>query len=236
MHKKHESFTYQIKKIGREETPVIVVDNLITAIEDIRADAIKQSYCPPEIEFSYPGIRANIAVNSYIEVVKNTVSSIFEKHFTTGQNLSFNIDEATYSLLTSKEEELAPNQCIPHFDGPWGDKLAVLHYINEGDFGGTAFYRHIPTKFEKITTHRVTKYRDKATLHTEKHGFPQHKYFTTTSEHFELLDVVDYVPNRLVIYPTALLHSGYIEFPEKNISDDPKTGRLTGNFFMTATI
>lgn len=235
MIKLSDSFTYQIKEVGIEKSPVIIIDNLLYSTDTIYQQAVNSNYKAPEAKFSYPGVRADIEDIEYTTLVSDTVADIFEKHFTTGQNLKFIANEATFSILTTKEEDLQPNQCIPHFDGPWADRLAVIHYINEGDFGGTAFYQHKPTKFEKITQHRLAKYTEKATLHTEIHGFPQNKYFAYSNDHFELLEAVDYKPNRVVIYPAAILHSGFIEYPEKNICSDPAVGRLTANFFLTAT-
>ena len=47
----------------------------------------------------------------------------------------------------------------------------------------------------------------------------------------ELIGEVEYRPNRMVIYPGNLLHSGLIQ-PDRDINDDPASGRLTANLFL----
>ncbi|MGY0650046.1 MAG: DUF6445 family protein, partial [Paraglaciecola chathamensis] len=60
---------------------------------------------------------------------------------------------------------------------------------------------------------------------------PKMRYITESTEQFTLYDQVDYRPNRLVIYPGNLLHSGLI-IPDRDISADPTEGRLTANIFI----
>jgi hypothetical protein len=108
----------------------------------------------------------------------------------------------------------------------------MLHYLNEGDFGGTGFYRHRPTGFENITAVRKSAYLESAQQYINKQGNPEQQYFTKSTAHYELIHKVEYKPNRLVIYPATILHSAFIDDPERDVSKNPKTGRLSANFFI----
>lgn len=107
-----------------------------------------------------------------------------------------------------------------------------MHYLNPGEFGGTGLYRHKPTGYENITVDRVEGYLQSARSFVDQQGQVKPKYFTESTEHYELIEKLDYQQNRLVIYPGSLLHSGYIDDCSRDLSSDPKTGRLTANFFI----
>ena len=64
-----------------------------------------------------------------------------------------------------------------------------------------------------------------------EHGTPPARYCRGSDAHFELIHQVDYRPDRLLIYPGNLLHSGLIE-PDRDLSADPARGRLTANLFL----
>ena len=55
-------------------------------------------------------------------------------------------------------------------------------------------------------------------------------YFYGSNEEYTLMGKIDYKPNRLVIYPGTLLHSGLID-SSQTLSDSPVDGRLTVNVF-----
>jgi len=63
------------------------------------------------------------------------------------------------------------------------------------------------------------------------HGLPAAQYITSSTDHYELIDEIEYAANRMVIYPGNLLHSGLIS-PERDINPDPSRGRLTANLFI----
>ena len=56
-------------------------------------------------------------------------------------------------------------------------------------------------------------------------------YVTGSNAEYEQIGLVEAVPDRLVIYQGALLHSGLIP-PDMVFSDDPARGRLTANLFI----
>ena len=139
-----------------------------------------------------------------------------------------------FSLVTLKPEQLQPLQRLPHMDnrGPW--YFASVHYLNAGDHGGTGFFRHRPTGFERITNERYESFKEAENSHFASNGPPAEKYINESDDHFELVAAVGYKPNRMAIYPGNLLHSGLIK-PDRDICDDPATGRLTANLFFYFT-
>jgi hypothetical protein len=56
-------------------------------------------------------------------------------------------------------------------------------------------------------------------------------YIQGSDDFFEQIGAVEAVPDRLVIYQGALLHSGIIP-PAMSFSADPREGRLTANLFV----
>lgn len=217
--------------VGQEQTPVIVIDDLLTDISAVLRVAVAQKYSPPPSVIAYPGIRATID-KQYSEPVLTAIKAVFNTVYGVPQKRSLQLKAAAFSLLSTPEKELDVRQCVPHFDSPQPDTFALLHYLNRGDFGGTSFYGHRPTGFENITLDRLSSYTAATQTFSAINGYPEKKYFTQSTTHFELLNVIDYKPNRLIIYPTTLLHSGYFEKPHLNVNDDPYTGRLTANLYV----
>lgn len=109
--------------------------------------------------------------------------------------------------------------------------MAVIHYLSIGNHGGTGFFKDRHTGFEKVTAERLSQYKSSLLAQSETHGTPKPGYVTASSDHYELMYEIQYKPNRMVIYPGCLLHSGLIN-PETDISDDPRRGRLTANIFL----
>ncbi|WP_370459635.1 DUF6445 family protein [Paraglaciecola sp. L3A3] len=54
------------------------------------------------------------------------------------------------------------------------------------------------------------------------------RYFTKSTNHFELIQVINYMPNRLAAYPTSILHIAFIENQQKE--------RLTTNILFISLL
>lgn len=133
--------------------------------------------------------------------------------------------------MSTPPDELRPLQRVPHFDCNRAYYFAITHFLHDGTHGGTGLYRHNPTGFENITEDRLEEYIRGGEEYLQAHGDPRPEYFSKSDDHFELFESIDYKPNRLVVYPGTLLHSGLID-PATDIDPDPKTGRLTANIFV----
>ena len=98
--------------------------------------------------------------------------------------------------------------------------------------GGTAFYRHQYTGFERIDAARLPSY---ATLLKQQamaarlHENPS--YISGDTELFQQIAKVEARVNRAIIYPGNLLHSGDIRQIGANAAD-PAHGRLTISSFL----
>lgn len=217
----------------KEQTPIFIIDSFLTSVIPVIEEAKKVNFkqLSTKIDSYYPGSRAPLG-NSYSQVILEAITPLLHKYYHVPTHLNSRIASATLSLLTKQTQDLNYMQCMPHYDDVMPHSFAVLHYINEGDFGGTGFYKHKPTNFENITQKRESTFISEAEKYLNNTGYPKQEYFTESDNHFELMGHVEYVPNRLVIYPTTILHSAFIKNQNKEVSTSATQGRLTANLFV----
>lgn len=214
---------------GEEKTPVVIIDDFAEDTGDVIRYAVTSASFDPERDSFYPGVRAQ-PPSAYVQEVRRTIVPLLGKIYSVPRDLEPELS-ASYSLVATPPEELDVMQRIPHFDSNRKYHFAVTHYLNPGEFGGTGLFRHKPTGFEKITTGKLPQYASASDAFLRTNGDPPAQYIRESSDHFEFYLGIDYRPNRLIAYPGCLLHSGLID-PARDISADPATGRLTGNFFI----
>ncbi|MDC2891281.1 DUF6445 family protein [Psychrosphaera algicola] len=220
------------QNIGHEQTPIFVVDDVLLDPSAAIANGVTADYGTSMVQGTYyPGVRANVGAE-YGMAILQFAAHILYRHFQVPKELTLYPRNGCFSLLTQRPADLNLLSCIPHFDNNETFSFAILHYLNPSEFGGTSFYRHKPTGFENVTQARRKQYLQAAQQHINQHGNPKQQYVTGTDPHFELIHTVDYKPNRLVIYPATILHSAHIEKPNVDVNPDPKSGRLTANFFV----
>lgn len=138
--------------------------------------------------------------------------------------------ECFFSIVTTRPGDLQPLQKVPHIDTTSMLHFAVVHFLCDGPFGGTAFYRQNATGFENITPIREGEWarqRDQGILTMPDEA----GYIDEGSDDYQRIGFVAAKFNRLILYRSHLLHSGLIP-PGMPMSDDPATGRLTANFFI----
>lgn len=223
-------YELQTFRIGRERTPVLVIDDLIKNIDEVIEFARSSSSFEPDKTSGYPGVRAKLE-RSYVVSVLNLVYPLLYKMYSIPRQLRLRPKATFYSLVAKPEADLLPLQCVPHFDSNHHFYFATVHYLNPGSFGGTGFFRHRPTGYENIWDSRCQPYVDSADAFIQKNGLPEQRYIGGSNEHYELYDQVDYKENRFVAYPGTLLHSALIN-PSRDINPDPRSGRLTANIFV----
>lgn len=221
--------TVSLERIGEEQEPVLV-------IEDVLADpGALVDYAAREVTFApvwgpkggYPGIRAPAPLN-YVERLVRALSPTIEKAFGLEQ-VALARAECNFSLVTLPPDRLAPLQRIPHADTSDPLQFALLHYLCDARFGGTAFYRQRATGFETLRPERVTDYEQarEQELGTGAGG----AYIAGDSGAYLQIAAFEARPNRAIIYRSRTLHSGQISDPSL-LSDDPRRGRLTANIFV----
>ena len=144
--------------------------------------------------------------------------------------VGFNLIEASFSMVTTRPSDLVVPQRAPHFDSVHDNYVALLHYLRVPEGTGTAFFRQRSTGIEFVTPDNADRFVEAAK--DEVPTLPDDVgYIYGSNRFFEQIGAVEAVPDRLLIYQGSLLHSGIIP-SDMAFSDDPRTGRLTANFFI----
>ena len=219
--------------VGDEKTPVVIIDEPIQSTDSLTQYALQRAEFESSGDSSYPGIRADLP-STYADALGPQLIGLISHVFGIPPSARPHLVHQLFSLVTFQPEALQPLQRLPHTDNRSAYYFASVHYLNPGDHGGTGFFRHRPTGFERITDDRYESFKQAEQSHIESHGPPPEKYIDRSDDHYELFAEVEYKPNRMAIYPGNILHSGLIK-PDRDIDADPATGRLTANLFFYFT-
>ena len=208
---------------------MVVVDDFSGNVAAIRAAAAAMAPYPEAANF-YPGLRRIIrpeedsAAMAYVDDMLKRSAVFLAGAF--GAK-TFGLLQGSFSIVTTRAEALLPAQRAPHFDSVEPTYIALLHYLSDTAGTGTAFYRHRATGVERVDAANIERYVSAAKA--ESAGFSG--YIQGSNRWFEEIGRVEAVPDRLVIYQGALLHSGIIP-RDLPFSGDPALGRLTANIFV----
>lgn len=213
-------------KIGAEQTQIAQVSNFFKTPELVVGAASSHRYA--HINPHYPGIRASVEPELLTGLCE-AVSDLAVTQF--GAQKREWMGQAWYSIVTHPKERLTPIQRLPHFDGFDETQLAVMIYLNQTEHGGTGFYRHRSTGFERVTEARYPSYKTSLESDVQKSGLPPARYIENGAPHFEKIHQSDARFNSFILYPGTSLHSGVIS-NQAPLSADAKTGRLTINGFF----
>lgn len=219
------SQTIRVDYIGHEAIPVVVIDDFIARPELLADDAAMLGFAP--MGAHYPGVRAVVPpalVKRFVDPLGGLIAEVF------GVSDCVVID-ALYSLVTTPPANLTPIQRFPHFDGVEPERLALLHFLGRGDNGGTAFYRHRSTGFERVTAVRHAAYTDALEKELAAQGTPDPAYISGNTDLFDESAVYLGVYNRALLYPSNALHCARIS-EGTSLDSSPDTGRLTVNTFL----
>lgn len=213
--------------VGEEREPVLLIDGVMRDPQALVEAAAGEDFRPVfGPEGGYPGLRAPAPL-AYVETLVRALQPTMAQAFGLG-NVAPGRAECSFSLVTLRPDQLVPAQRIPHVDTVNPLQFALLHYLCDERFGGTAFYRHRATGFAALTEENLPEYEARRAEEEDLcAGYP-----LGDLDHFEELAAVDARFDRLVIYRSRLLHSGRIEAPEL-LSADPRRGRLTANVFVS---
>lgn len=219
-----------VRIVGNEKTPVVIIDDPIPSTTALVEHACSQARFDGDARFAYPGIRAELPPE-YVDALVPELVTVIRDVYKPPPRLELQVVHRLFSLITRQPEELGPLQRVPHFDNHSPFYFATVHYLNPGDYAGTGLFRHRPTGYERIPQNRYPSYVKAAEAHIRMNGPPAARYINSSDDHFELIAEMEYRPNRLIMYPGNILHSGLIR-PERDITGDPATGRLTANLFL----
>jgi hypothetical protein len=212
--------------IGRENAPLLVIDNVVADPDELVQDAVAKRYTTPHSYF--PGLRAKAPLSYQRFLVSEFRGLLCEFFGLDAPSLRFSM--CHYSVVTTPPEKLTLLQRIPHVDTHDPRGLASVHYLFRADLGGTAFYRHRKTGYEYVDETRRTAYFQ--TLEREvSEAVPDARYIDSDTALFEQVAAQDGVFNRMLIYRRNSLHSGAPN-PGMPLSPDPASGRLSINSFL----
>ena len=224
---RHRDFRLQRLRIGREQAPLVVIDNLVANPEDLLNVAASKQF--GDVASYYPGVRAKASLTYQLFILEQ-LRSVFAEEFAF-ESGAVRFTACHYSLVTTPPEKLTYLQRIPHIDSVASKELAFVHYLFKADLGGTAFYRHRKTGFEYVDQDRKPEYL--RCLEEEKLGphRPPAEYIRGDTPLYELLGSQQGVFNRLVMYRRNSLHSGALG-RDFVVDPNPRTGRLSINGFL----
>lgn len=214
--------------IGTEQTPLLIIDDLLIDSHWLQQQALAGDYQADPANF-YPGIRCQTPA-LYQHALSVLLPLLQRVYAPRAQQLR--LLTSAFSLASTPAEQLKPIQMLPHFDTVEPLQLAMVHYLCDASHGGTAFYRHQSTGFERIDAARLPSY---ATLLKQQamaarlHENPS--YMSGDTELFRQIAKVEARVNRAIIYPGNLLHSGDIRLVGAKAAD-PAHGRLTISSFL----
>lgn len=215
-----------VERLGREGEPLVIIDNFTGQPERLRAMGIAAEYHPGGVD--YPGRRA-LADPSYLDLRRDLMMQIMVRVF--GLSRGVQCEIAAFSLVTLPPEHLTARQRIPHHDHSDAGRVAIMHYLDGPESGGTAFYRHRRTGFEAITPAREAAFAAALAEDEREYGPPPPGYPLGDSAAYEQIGAVEARVDRLALYRGRQLHSGIIPDPSR-LSEDPAKGRLTVNMFL----
>lgn len=224
----------QLRRIGTEQNPVVIVDEFSGRLGEILQLAEALAPYPALNDNYYPGLRrligqADEAATAYAEQTCRDAGPFIGGAFDVDD---FTLVEASFSIVTTPPSQLSPPQRAPHFDSPDPKYYALLHYLRVPPGSGTAFYRQRSTGIERVTDGNIARFV--TTAEREAALLPADSgYISGSDRFFERIEAIEAVPDRLLIYQGSLLHSGIIP-AGMSFSDDPRTGRLTANLFVHA--
>lgn len=215
--------------IGADAEPVIVIERVMADPDRLIDYAAGGPAFVGDGGAGYPGVRAP-APHDYVETLGRWLDPLVRRTFDL-RDVALVHADCSFSIVTTPPDALVPHQRIPHIDTNYPLQFAVLHYLCDGNFGGTGFYRHKASGLEAISPQQAGDYaalRDREIAECP----PPPGYIGLDSEHYVQTGAFDAVFDRLLVYRSCRLHCGLIP-PTMTLSPDPRRGRLTMTTFLT---
>jgi hypothetical protein len=223
------SIKVRLEHVGAERQPLMIVDDVL-ADPQAMIDAAREAKFYVPHHTNYPGINAPVPQSYYLTVITALRGPI---------EAAFGVPHSAYlsyfgffALATVGAYDAQPIQKIPHRDSPDPNRLAMVHYLCRGGFGGTGFFRHRATGFESVDASRQADYESAA--RRELDGMPPGTsgFIPAQTRNYQLIGQSEAVFNRLIVYRSHVLHSALLA--DGAGSADPTVGRLTANGFIEA--
>ncbi len=214
-----------IHHVGLGQHKVITVDRFYQHPDDILQTALELPYTDRfEIVGNFPGVRASLNVDT--RPLIEHLSQIW------GGTLSpfFSPQPVVFQGIKMQDFRLNVGQRQPHID----QDVTAMIYLNPEGFcqGGTGLYRHQPTELERVPITPDTTIRqlaERLELHDDFLASPEgyenfqnsmifnplfacreNRYINDGNAYWELLQLIEMKPNRLMIFDGRCFHSQYI--------------------------
>lgn len=186
-------------RLGQEHVPLVIIDDAHPAPRSLCEMAQTLSFDRGDDDF-YPGVRAQ-APAGYGDWLAMLVAVVWP-----GNGMS--LVRTAFAVATDTPSDLAPIQRIPHFDTVDPQMVAAVHYLCEPPCGGTDFYRHRRTGYERIDRSRQAAWRQALNRDVRDFGRPADCDLPGDAPAFACIGSVALRFNRLILYPANCLHAG----------------------------
>lgn len=218
----------EILRIGDQRTPLLIFDDVDPALTKMAKEGARTAKFDVADTY-YPGIRATLGMPYVTQIVGAIYHQLYDI-YSIPPGYQVGLKQAVYSLITLSPGELSLAQTMPHIDATSAFNFAILHYLNEGQHGGTTFYRHRATDCSQITDDKEQQYFNCLNREMTRDS-ARGSYITASDSSFEQIGKVAYKAGRIVVYPGNLLHSTEVDI-RSDISSALDEGRLTANVFI----
>lgn len=204
--------------MGSERVPLLIVDEAHEDAATLRERAVAAAYGAPGGDL-YPGLRS-AAPDDYPAWLAAVAGDVFAD----GGRRRIAVLRSAFAVATLDPAACAPIQRIPHFDTPDPDVIAAVHYLCGPPHGGTSFYRHRRTGYQRIDATRQPAWRQALMRDRRDFGTPEARFPAGDDRSFERVGQAELRFNRLVLYPANCLHSGDLAAGPRALGAE---GRLT---------
>ncbi|HTM81536.1 DUF6445 family protein [Asticcacaulis sp.] len=212
-----------LRHVGGERNPLLIIDEVLKVPKDLVDIACDGRFIRPE-NTVYPGLNGSLP-ESYSQDLILSLRPVLERAFgLPSLPLSY---FGFFGMATAPPSDLVAGQRVPHFDSTDPFRLALVHYLCRGPFGGTGFFRHKSTGYEGVDRNRLKAYQEAS--HMDLASAPAEHVGADTAG-YEMIESVDLMFNRLIVYRSHVLHSPLLR--SQMLTSDPQSGRLTANSFV----
>ncbi len=221
----HPNPNLSVHHVGLGQHKVIIADHFYQYPEDILQTTLELSYTDRfEIVGNFPGVRASLNVDTQplIEHLSQLWGNVLSPFFSP--------QPVVFQGIKTHEYRLNVGQRQPHID----QDVTAMVYLNPEGFckGGTGLYRHRPTELERVPiTPDITirQLADRLELHDDFLASPEgyenfqnsmifnplfacqdNRYINDGNAYWELLQLIEMKPNRLMMFDGRCFHSQYI--------------------------
>lgn len=222
-----QDLVIDLDRIGRSGETILIIDGYL-ADPDALVMAASQAEWREMAPGGYPGRRAALP-GPYVRALLRRLDRPIRQRLLPPRHRLSRFD-CSFSMVTRRPAQLDAVQRVPHIDIARPTRVAILHYLCDPRFGGTAFFRQDATGLEQIGPKDRQRYLA-ARAHDLSALRPEHSYPDTTTPGYTRTAWAAARYNRIIVYRSFTLHSGIIDAPER-LTADPRTGRLTATFFV----